>query len=322
MKISILTILLILISGFVLKGQIRDEIILAVNEYPESLSNCVDLAEKISRDFDSPQDRACAIYLWIANNIGYDTKAFKSKKKPKAYSYRTHKQKIKREEKYNNKTVQKVFHKRKAICDGYSRLFKKLCDLNNIECVMISGAAKTRYYEIGNSGGEKHTWNAVKINDKWQLVDVTWGAGYVDLDAGTFIHSLNTTYLFTEPELFFLNHYPFNNDWLFIQRTKQDFANLPLYYSAFFNSEIKIYSPENGVIQKDNNGKIQIDLDCNTDNHSFSYCFKDQQYSTRIEAEKNDHIMTLNIPLDGRKSGYLTIFYNHKAIVVYKLNIN
>ncbi|MBK6283649.1 MAG: hypothetical protein IPF54_14265 [Draconibacterium sp.] len=322
MKISILTILLILVYGFVLKGQIRDEIILTVNEYPETFSNYFDLAEKISHDFDSPQDRVCAIYLWIANNIAYDIKTYKSKKKSKTYSYRTHKQKIKREEKYNNKTIQEVFQKRKAICDGYSRLFKKLCDLNNIECVIISGIAKTKDYQIGNSRGERHAWNAVRINHKWQLVDATWGAGYVDLVSDTFIHTLDTTYLFTKPELFFLKHYPFSKDWIFVQKTKQDFANLPLYYSAFLNSEIKIYSPENGVILKDNGGKIQIDLESNNDNHLFSYCFKNQRYSTSIEVEKNNQIMTLNIPLDGRKSGYLTIFDNHKAIVMYKLKIN
>ncbi len=45
---------------------------------------------------------------------------------------------------------------------------------NNVglECEIISGTAKNSLKSIGRKSGRRdHMWNAVKINDKWQLVD-------------------------------------------------------------------------------------------------------------------------------------------------------
>jgi hypothetical protein len=49
-----------------------------------------------------------------------------------------------------------------AVCEGYAKLFKVLCDKFNIPCLIV--------LEDGN-----HMWNYVKMdNNKWYLVDVTW----------------------------------------------------------------------------------------------------------------------------------------------------
>lgn len=52
----------------------------------------------------------------------------------------------------------------KAVCDGYSRAFKLLCDKAGIDCIVMSG----------NADGFAHAWNAVKIEDEWYYTDVTW----------------------------------------------------------------------------------------------------------------------------------------------------
>lgn len=52
----------------------------------------------------------------------------------------------------------------KAICEGYSRAFKLLCNELGIECVNI----------FGTDDDENHMWNGVKIEDEWYQVDVTW----------------------------------------------------------------------------------------------------------------------------------------------------
>lgn len=52
----------------------------------------------------------------------------------------------------------------KALCEGYSRAFKLLCNKADIECELITGEAN----------GESHMWNCVNIEGKHSYVDVTW----------------------------------------------------------------------------------------------------------------------------------------------------
>lgn len=53
---------------------------------------------------------------------------------------------------------------KKAVCEGYARAFGMLCNSVGIECINV----------IGNSQGELHMWNAVKIDGDYYFVDTTW----------------------------------------------------------------------------------------------------------------------------------------------------
>lgn len=53
---------------------------------------------------------------------------------------------------------------KKALCEGYAKAFKLLCNEVGIECDLI----------VGKSDGEGHMWNSVNIDDKHSYVDVTW----------------------------------------------------------------------------------------------------------------------------------------------------
>ncbi len=57
----------------------------------------------------------------------------------------------------------------KAVCRGYANAFAYLCQAAGIECVLINGSAT-------NSSGETdlHSWNMVKLDEKWYHVDVCW----------------------------------------------------------------------------------------------------------------------------------------------------
>ncbi len=56
----------------------------------------------------------------------------------------------------------------KAVCEGYTRAFKCAMDKLGIPCEIVQGYAS---YE---GGLEPHAWNAVKIDNVWYGVDVTW----------------------------------------------------------------------------------------------------------------------------------------------------
>src|SRR4029078_8527879 len=56
-----------------------------------------------------------------------------------------------------------------------------------------------------------HMWNAVKIDGKWYLVDLTWDAGQTV--KGEFIFTYSTAYLFADPQVFITHHFPEDEKW-------------------------------------------------------------------------------------------------------------
>lgn len=52
----------------------------------------------------------------------------------------------------------------KAVCEGYAKLFQYLCYCTGINSTQI----------FGTSNGSNHMWNAVKVDNEWYQVDVTW----------------------------------------------------------------------------------------------------------------------------------------------------
>lgn len=62
--------------------------------------------------------------------------------------------------------------KREAVCAGYSKAFKILCDKANIPCMNVVGTGVT------SSSSSSHEWNIVQMEDsKWYMVDTTWDDG-------------------------------------------------------------------------------------------------------------------------------------------------
>ena len=58
----------------------------------------------------------------------------------------------------------------KAMCDGYAKAFKYLCDQKGIPALVVGGTASNA---LGQSG--THAWNYVKMEDgKWYSIDTGW----------------------------------------------------------------------------------------------------------------------------------------------------
>lgn len=56
-----------------------------------------------------------------------------------------------------------------AVCDGYAKAFKILCDRAGIPCVVVAGTA------MQSDTAEPHAWNYVQMeNGLWYAVDTTW----------------------------------------------------------------------------------------------------------------------------------------------------
>lgn len=59
-----------------------------------------------------------------------------------------------------------------AVCEGYAKAFKMLCDAADIPCVIVTG---TGFTSKTAKEGENHMWNYVQMEDgKWYALDATW----------------------------------------------------------------------------------------------------------------------------------------------------
>lgn len=170
------------------------------------------LTNKITKPFTNNTDKTRAIFDWIAENIKYDYQDFKDNTITK-------------------KQVQPgvVFQKRKAVCEGYSNLFKYMLDYCNIENKVIDGygrnSLKTLFVNKPN-----HTWNSVKLNGKWYLFDVTWARDTLNKKVDYF-------YFKTDPNIFILSHYPLDYKWSLLEKhySLDDFRKFPIYTNLYYD---------------------------------------------------------------------------------------
>lgn len=72
-----------------------------------------------------------------------------------------------------------------AVCDGISKAFASLCNIEGIECYKVNGTASQRSGFSTSNGG--HAWNKVKLTSvvsTWYCVDCTWGDDWTKTTSG------------------------------------------------------------------------------------------------------------------------------------------
>lgn len=194
-----------------------------------------------------------AIFIWITDNIGYDYEFVNKDKEIKFPECKPGEDcKVVREE-WEKAYIKKILKSKEAICDGYVRVFKKMCDIAGIKCEIIGGYTKTKPYQIGMTGSVHHAWNAVYIDSAYHLLDATWAAGGCGEDEETgkllpFHKRFNNYYWFTPFNDFTRNHYPKDAKWVLeANYTKEKFANNPWYVNDIL-PKLKLTSPASGVL--------------------------------------------------------------------------
>lgn len=79
-----------------------------------------------------------------------------------------------------NHSITGVFIDKSAVCEGYSKAFKYLCDRAGILCLVLHGSA------VNNMTGqtESHAWNIIRTGKhSFCHVDVTWDSCYYHRNA-------------------------------------------------------------------------------------------------------------------------------------------
>lgn len=160
------------------------------------------LASRITRGMSSDSMKVRAIYEWVTDNIAYDVDLFK---------YADFKQYAETQKPEN------VIKHRKAVCMGYTNLFQDLCVASGIRAYTITGYSKNLDSRTNALifSTDRHSWNAVKVNNKWYLCDPTWSAGAINVRTGMFKKQLNEEFYLSEGRNFIKRHIPFDPLWQF-----------------------------------------------------------------------------------------------------------
>lgn len=196
----------------------------------ESLDNLPILAYNLTHKLNTDVEKFRAIFYWICNNIksddSQDSKIIRTRKKFQNDSLgyaewsKNHKKKF----------FKRLILQKKTVCTGYAYLIKELCYFANIDCEIINGYGRTFESNVESLDLVNHSWNAVKLNNKWYLCDATWASGYL-AEKGKFIKEYNDGYFLTEPHLFEKNHIPEN-------KKKEINQIFPLVYGETFKLNI------------------------------------------------------------------------------------
>ena len=222
--------------------------------------NINELVLDLTTDFDNDFDKARSIYFWITENISYDYKLFN--KGPQIVKFNCKSKvdcQIKKQE-FESKLIHTVLRKKKAICSGYSTLFKRMCDIATIKSLNIDGYIKNKKSHIGNSGILDHAWNAIIIENKTYFLDPTWASGYCESDQhgklNKFVKERNDFYWLTPVDKFTIDHFPKNPDKILnFDLTKEAYKNQP-YIKSSIIPLISIENPKEGIIDAKLNDSI------------------------------------------------------------------
>jgi transglutaminase/protease-like cytokinesis protein 3 len=214
---NILICLTILIGGEAFTQTIKKEKLSRVDSIVRSKKistrDLEVLADTLLASFPTDSEKVRAMYFWITENIAYDYDKIQNT----VQNQRGQLPEGMDEDLWEYKLVYNVVAKRKGVCADYTRLFQYLCEYYKIPCESITGygymgPAITKFLFVTGPESD-HAWNAVMINRKWYLIDVTWGSGN-KLDNGKRTKGVRTDdYYLTPPEKFILDHHPDDDQW-------------------------------------------------------------------------------------------------------------
>ncbi len=183
--------------------------------------NVAVIADTITEKFADNEQKARAIFYWVANNIQIDPKGT-------------------RQNDDKNNLPEKIIALRKATPLGFSLLMQEMCSAVNIRCLSVDGYVKKNADEINQIADEKnYSWNVIQLGqspETWYYVDAARASGYLDKKSTIFTKQFTSEYFFADRKLFNLAYFPDNNAWQLGGGIKsvKDYYALPVFNNYSF----------------------------------------------------------------------------------------
>jgi transglutaminase/protease-like cytokinesis protein 3 len=313
-------LLFFILSSLVANSQDFLAISETISKYPK-FTTPEKLANQIASDFKNDETKAKATFLWISKNISYDLDQFYNPKQQTiSFRYSNEEERLQKLQEIKNDIVKNAFLTRSGVCEEYAQSFKKICDLLGLESEVIKGYVRNSANEIGKiPTSPNHAWNALKINNKWLILDATWAAGFEQ--NGKWVRKFDSYFYDMPMNKIFQTHFPDEKIWqLRIGRMSIDtFYNQPIYNNTFLNSKTTLVSPKRGIITS--NVDIIIKLSTRVAKAQIHYMFQGSRYSKSPTISSSNSKITLTIP-NPKRNTELYIFIDRELALQYKVKKN
>src|SRR5687768_5946962 len=287
-----------------------------------------ELSRSLTAPYSTDLEKVRSIFRWITENIDYLERQPHNRKRPSASYNQPIDTGILKP--LDERVAEKVLEKRRAVCDGYARLFKTLCDYAGIRSEIITGYARTEPGKTNQRFRSNHTWNAVMIDSTWKLLDVTWASGFISWGGNIFVRHFNEQYFLAEPEEFIHEHYPDDPRWTLMTDppTVNEFRHSPFRQKAYLKYKISRVWPSKGIIEAAPGDTIEIVLesaDKEYDHHIAGSTFTDTALYTTMNSALLTPVFTATnttkyiYTVNARGIEWLYILYNEDVILRYRL---
>lgn len=234
------------------------------------------LSHELTSRYISETEKARAIFIWVTHNISYDVKSF-NKKKGKGFKCNGENCGAKYVQ-WENQYLERVLDKKLAVCEGYSRVFKRLCDHAGLRTDLIAGYTKNSPSDIGRMGQLNHAWNGILLDGNYYYLDATWAAGGCSYDKKgklkRFFRGYKDFYWLTPNDKFFRDHFPKDTIYPYAgARAIATYKNQPYICNSSIH-EVEILSPATGILEVKNGDTLTI-------------CFTSRQLYSKLQVNTN-----------------------------------
>jgi transglutaminase/protease-like cytokinesis protein 3 len=268
-------------------------------------------------------EKVRAIFRWITEHIDYNVMPFGQRKNVSRQFYKEPEDSGITLPPLNERIATKILSTGVAFCDGYSRLFKTLCDHAGIKAEVIYGYART---DNNRRFAVNHTWNSVYIDSTWYLLDVTWASGFVSY-GNEYIRQYNDFYFLTPPNEFIREHYPEDLQWTLLKDPPvyREFVQSPFRYSGFIKAGLSSYFPAKGVIDVSVGDTVLIELKARAEVRdlfvSESPVLDTAQLTKLSTVNTRGEKLVLKYNITTVTGEWLYVFCNEELALRYKLNV-
>lgn len=269
--------------------------------------NLATIADTLTRRFGEKEERARAIYTWLALNIDLDPKGTRNNDD-------------------KNNLPEKIIQLRKATPLGLSLLFQEMCSQGDVRCLSVDGYIKRTADDINTiETTPNHSWNVVQLGQSpstWYYVDVARGAGSFDDRMTTFKKEFVSGFFFADKNLFNKAAFPDNGAWQLGTgpKTKAEFYALPVVANAAFDVGLRKIVPEKGLVKGKLAKGVAFNLNYGSDPEAVTIVTGTaKKLSAPVTPEGNATNFTFKPAKD--ISGPLRIYGDGKLLLIYQAEI-
>jgi transglutaminase/protease-like cytokinesis protein 3 len=289
------------------------------------------LARQLTAPYKTEIEKVRSIFRWIAENIEYRTRNTLNRKTK--VTINAEPEDTGALKPLDERVAESVLEKGTAVCDGYARLFKTLCTYAGIHSELVTGYARTQSYRANQRFRSNHTWNAVRIDSVWKLVDVTWASGYISWQGDVYVQHFGEEYFLPDPREFIREHYPDDIRWTLLDRPPAitEFRNSPFKQKTFLKYSIAAYRPAGGVLEANLGDTVQLELDISdpekdkrigSDPFLDTSSFTTTRSALLVPSANGNNRISYSYIVTSVQVEWLYVLYNNDVILRYRLLVN